>query len=577
MNRTLGKNATKEICEAMKNLAGKTASFEAERLAKTHQVSKSRIYEITKNIRNLRNKRSDAGTSKWILEPGNDLWIAFQLVVASNQAPDLALETVHERIFEEHNRAANLPTLNMFRKLLNQYGFSKNQRKNKTVSYRLNEHPNPGARIRFDNSCLKPVYLNSGNRRALRIDPRDVNENHPLTKKNLLKVYVQVAVDDCTRRTHARYIAANGLTSRLQLEFELETYAIFGLPLEKISDNGGEMRKEVATADQLLNRIAETSGGFRHTYIEAHNAKSNGKVEGRHKFIQNMERLVLLAMEEGHTVTLENLNYFATQLCTKYNEININRTTGQTPMVRWHSRKILSRNIPFEILKSALLSDIFEVTMAGDVSVSFNNVKYQLPREQPFIDYISRKDKIKVIVPESIEVLLVNLPDDRADFWREVTKVIATPDIANDYKSVPLSGTETLRKQLVESRKIEIKATKAKLKTGEELPAIPYWNREVKIPQKSNQPLIFPQRTPSVSVEDIERIMPLPSSLASEPELTYWQAVSQFGKDFQTKAECKQFLSTIFIDESETILESEIQNAIENREFTERRRLLKAV
>jgi hypothetical protein len=579
MNRKLGKKALEEIRDAMRGKVGTPAKQEAVRLAERYGVGMQRIYELTSDIRPTQKTRADKGKTKWILEEGNDLWKAFELVVASKQSPDHALETVALRIREKENREANLPTLPMFQKLLAQNGFSKKERTNKKVSYRRWESKFPGEIYQMDGSSLKEgFWFDNKTRKVLRIPVTEVNKNHPNKNPNQVPVWQLCAVDDCTRRTYLKYIVKDKLNSRDMLEFELEVFAEWGLSLKTYTDNGGEMRKDVAEADILLNSITATVGGYEHIKHLPHNAKATGKVEIRHQFAQKMEKLIMLAIEEGDTVTVEKLDNFAKNISKFYNEKHVNRTTGQTPMERWWSRKILARQIPYEILKSALLSDIFDPLMGGDCTIFRNGTVYQLPRVRPYLNYTTNKTKIKVIIPENIDVILVQLPCDRADEWREVSKIVASADVAGEFKQVAESSKEQLRKRLKSTRSEEVKTIKETRKQTGEGEAIPNWNRDVEV-EPSKDVLIFPQKTPAVSVADVDRIIPIASQFTSEREVSFWDAYKDddFISTFQSDDEAKEFLLKLFGSRDAVMLYSEVESAIKNREFTQRRGLLKAV
>ncbi len=572
MNRKLGKKALEDIRDSIKHAVN--TKQEAVRLAGVYGVNWQRIYEVTEDIRPKQKTRSDKGKTKWELTPDTDLWQVFELVSHSNQPPDLALETVQMRIREDENREANLPRIGVLRRLLNKKGLSRMDKKNKKGAFRRWESKFPGEIIQFDNSGLKVGYftddVSKRTRAVLRIlgDDEIDNKNHPTAKK-LIRVWQQCAVDDCSRQTLLRYKVKEKLTSRDQLEFELLVFEKFGLPLKTYTDNGGEMRGDVAEVDKLLDVITKNAGGFEHLKHKAHNAKATGKTEIRHQYAQKMERLIALAIEEGHQITPELLEAFGERISKNYNEVHINRTTGQTPMERWWSRKIVSRQIPYEVLASALLSDIFEAKMNGDVTVTHKSKTYQLPRVQPFVDYVSSKEKLKIVVPENIDVLLVRLPCDASDQWREVTKVIAVADEAGEYKQVAESESQQLQKQLKATRIERIKKTKE----AENKPAIPYVTREVEVIQ-SEKLLSFPQKTPEITIADVERVLPIATSLTSEPEFAYWDAVNEFTNEFATKGECKQFLSTIFADKLQRLPISVIRTELDNRR---RRTILKAV
>src|SRR5947209_20252335 len=80
-NQVLGNLAIEEIRKAMYGLRGPIAKYEAERLAKFYNISVSRVYDITRDLRPKRKRRTDKGTRAADLLENDGLRYAAELVV----------------------------------------------------------------------------------------------------------------------------------------------------------------------------------------------------------------------------------------------------------------------------------------------------------------------------------------------------------------------------------------------------------------------------------------------------------------------------------------------------------------
>jgi hypothetical protein len=355
------------------------------------------------------------------------------------------------------------------------------------------------------------------------------------------------------------------------VRFECEAYGILGVPNKLYTDNGSEFKGRHIRAAKILNRIPTIveSGGYQHITHAPGNSQASGKVEVAHKWAEKMDRLVGLAVSEGQTVTIDTLNQFADRVCSHY-DAQINRSTGEKPLDRWHGKRVVVRKLPAEIIESALLSDEFQVTLDASMTVSHKGATYHVPSCQPFVNYIGQK--VTIVVPPNIDLILLTLPDG-AEF--EIAKLVATADKAGDFKRVADSSAEDLKKRLRTTRKEEIREIKEKSKLTGQIAPVPHYN--VEIEQAATNVSHFPHLEKVATVEEIAAVTPVIEPPKYDPSIGYWQAVAEFSNAFAGGVdEAKEFLLGIFPNQAGELAKSEVETAIASR-HTQRKGLLKAV
>jgi transposase InsO family protein len=543
----------------MRGLTGKSAKQTAARLAELNGVDWRHIYKLTRDLRPARKKRSDAGKRTFEVVEGSDTWKAMQLVIVDKLDPDQALLTCKTR------GITNLPSLEYFQRLLRENGLGKKQRRTGKRAFRRWEAENPGELFQIDVTALKIRWEDEKTRRILRIE--GVDKNHPQMDPTKLRVWQIMLVDDCSRRRFLRYITTTHITSLEMVRFECEAFEKLGVPQKLYTDNGSEFKGYHVRAEKILNKILADDGGYRHITHAPGNSQASGKVEVAHKWAEKMDRLVGLAVSEGQHVTIEDLNQFADRVCEFYDN-RLHRSTGETPLARWHSRRVIVRKLPKDIIESALMSDEFEVTLDAAMTVAHKGTIYKVPGVQPFVNYIGQK--VKVVVPLNIDLILLALPDG-SEF--ELEKIVATADKAGDFKSVADSTGENLKKRLKETRKQEIREIKEqKRKTGQIAP-VPHYNVPVEVPETNVTHFPHPERV--VSHEEIAAVTSIPSKVYTGKVIGYWEAVGMYADRFANVDEAKEFLLGVFPGMEGSFPSSDVETAIDRRH--EKQRLLRAV
>jgi hypothetical protein len=561
-NKRLGEIAKKEIETAMRGLSGTAAKQMAVRLAEIHDIGWQRIYTLTKHLRPERKKRADAGKRTFEIVEGTDLWTAAQFVIVDKLDPDQALLTCQVR------GLTNLPTLETFQRMLRENGLNRQARRIAKRAFRRWEAEFPGEIFQIDVTALKVRWQDEKTRRILRID--GVDKNHPQMDPDKLRVWQIMLVDDHSRRRFLRYVVTRAITSTEMVRFLCEAFIELCIPHKIYSDQGGELKGRHIHAAKILNSLLKDQGGYVHMPHSPHNAQATGKVENAHKWAEKMDRLVGLAITEGQTVTIEDLNRFADRACEDYNN-RPHRVTKETPMARWYAKRVVLRKLPAEVVESALLSDEFTVTLDAGMTVARDGQVYKIPGVQPFVDFIGQK--VSVVVPPNIDLILIALPNG-AEY--EVEKIFATADKAGEFRSTADSNAETLKKRLKETRREEVKATKQKQKqTGEILP-VPHYN--VMIEQPATNVAMFPHAEHVVPVEVVNKVTPIPTPLYEGRDIGYWEAVAEFSSAFENVDETKNFMLELFPGMDGIQPFAKVEEAVNRRhDRDERRSPLRAV
>lgn len=571
-HKKLGEIAIQEIEASMRGLRGSAAKQQAVSMADLHDVSWQHIYELTKHLRPTRKPRADKGKRTYQIVEGTDLWTAAQLVIADKLDPDQALLTCTAR------GLTNLPTLETFRRLLCEKNLGKKARRTPKRAFRNWEAAAPGEMFQIDVTALKVRWKDEKTRRILRIE--GVDKNHPQMDATKLRVWQIMLVDDHSRRRFLRYVATTHITSKEMVRFECEAFSQLGIPHKLYTDNGSEFKGYHLRAEKILNSVLKDLGGYRHLTHAPGNSQASGKVENAHKWAEKMDRYVGLAVSEGQHVRIEDLNRFADRVCEAYDN-RLHRGTGETPIARWHATRVVVRTLDPAVIESALLSEEFTVVLDASMTVAYKGTAYKVPGVQPFVDFIGQK--VKVVVPPSIDLILLTLPD-HSEY--ELEKVVATADQAGEFRSTADSNAETLTKRLKETRKEDIKAAKAKQKqTGEILP-VPHYN--VVIEQPASNVARFPHAEHVVPVAEVNKVVPiietrdkrqetrargsnLPSPVSSLPssydgrDITYWEAVAEYTSQFENVDEAKNFMLDLFPGMTGTVPEIKVAEAVKRR------------
>lgn len=541
----------------MNGLTGAAAKAEAVRLGEIYGCSWQHIYGMTSDLRQgQRRTRSDAGKRKFDIVEGTDTFEVASLVIHGKLDPDQALLTA------KANGHTNVPTLATMQRILRERQMNGKQRRTGRRNHRRFEAAAPLDIVQIDCTALKVRWKDIKTRRILRIE--GVDKNHPMLDTDKIRVWQIMAVDDHSRRRFLRYVVCGHITSRDMVRFACELFVEWGLPRVIYSDNGPEFKAFFAKAIKILSSIpaiAET-GGCEHLRHMPNNPQASGKVEVAHKWAEKMDRYIGLAEARGIEVTADTLDGFAESICEHYNHVKVHRTTGETPMARWHGTQVLKRMLPAEVVTAALLFDEAERLLTETMTVRVGKLDYRIPARDaagnpsPFMVGM----KLRVVVPHELEQIFVTLPNGQE---YDIDKVVATADVAGEWKSAIPSEAEVLTKKLKDHFVAKNKEAKELKKTTGEVYQVPHFNHEIAVPDTNVRH--FPHPEIAVTAAELGEVVPVPVTEYVGKPVTYWEAVAEYQDSFATKDEAKQFLLGLFPEKTGELPSTEVAAAINGR------------
>ncbi len=555
--RKLGDIAIAEIREAIGRCTNpKQRSAEVGRLADLYGVSRSRIYDITRDLRPRRKKRGDAGLRTAELMEHEGLKLAAAFVVTHHLEPADALRTVEERGYE-------VPVeLQTFQKYMREHGLNRKNRLRESKIFRRFEAEAPGDVFQFDISGSKERWFDTKTRRIVQVSKLEVSKNHPNEVKTRTRVWRFVLTDDHSRMRFIRFVACDKPNSSHVVSFLLEAYQELGVPKILYTDNDAVIKfGRNQRASQILDKALTDSGGYKLLQHMPGNSRATGKVEVAHKYVERLEKLLGLLISEGREITLEVLSDFANQISEEWNS-SPNRATGEKPIARWNSKRHLIRKVDAEVLRSAFLVDEFAVTIGGDLTIRHKGKAWQLPADQHFENLVhrqSRSNRVRIVFPEDGDSFFL-IDFDGNEF--EVVKVEASPDTFGEFKSTPDDIAERTRKELRAHARDYAKREKELNRSGHTPKPIPLIDTVFE-PEKTNV-ASFPQPEEDVTEKVLEAAPGgRPAAGYAGHLISYWDAVRKYEDRFASKAECKAFLDNYFSSREEEEPETPIREAIE--------------
>lgn len=563
-----------EIRNAMTGLSGAAAKAEAMRLADQHGCHWSIIYAATKDLRPRRKKRTDSGKRRVDLKAHAGMSLATSQVVAHNLNPELALELARA---SGHETPISLGT---YRRYLNQDGLNRGQLRTSRVVHRRFEATAPGQIFQMDFTGLKERWVDTKTRRLLHVSEAEVNRNHPNRNPRRQRVWAAVMVDDYARFLYFQFLAADKLNSSDVIKFELACFREMGVPLRLYTDNDPIIVSQWnRRAASILDRALTDSGGFKLEQHTPGNPNATGKVERTHQLIEEAEKLIGCCDESP---TIEELNFFAPQVCLKRNWTE-HRTTGMKPAIRFRSGTEVMRQAPPEILTAAFTArDIDAVKVNSDVTINVDGIRWQLPREphvglslrgakqipNPFVELAARGKSMKVVWTREADWFLAIVGEDEF----ELSKVEAVADSADEYKSVVMSAAENNKNHFKGVAAEVRKAARAARKAGEPSPiVVPGVHVPFEIAAQQ-RPAMFPRKEVTLDLSEWAAHAGQPSIVSERPltlvaaaRLLADEEVFELNDAGQVAQADMNWLRSLFANRDQ-VNESEIRTAVAGRD-----------
>lgn len=489
-NSKLSAADKQEICAVLSNLKGARRKAEVQNFADFYSVHPATIYAAAKLAGTERKRRSDAGQRRFDLLTCDALKFAAELVANQKLQPELALETMRENADLFGSVEINLGT---FRRYLREHGISRTQAKKNRDPHRNFRAEFPGQIFQFDMSGVKERWVDVKTRAIHKVSVLEVSKNHTNRRNDRIPLWKFSLVDDYSSKKFVRFVACEKPNTVYVSEFLKAAFLLMGLPFMLYTDRDVVIHnKRTMRGAKFINEAFKDSGGFILDRHQAGNPQATGKVERAHQIVEEYEKLLGVKAEFGTLPNVDGLNNFADWLCDRYNN-KVHRTTGIAPNIAFRNTTNPLRIINAEQFDAAFKARDLSLKVNADVTISVDNIKYQLSRKDsdPFIQLAASGQKIEVywldddiffacVVPNGDEFIVEKLP--------------AKADRAGDYKTLPETVAEKTRKELKRSQK----ARKIAIKEAQKLQDAPLLivpGLDTPIPERAAGILNFPQKT----------------------------------------------------------------------------------
>jgi hypothetical protein len=446
---------------ALAGLSGALAKQEAARWATHARVHVNRIYEVTKDVRPVRKRRADHGKR---LADINHPMVKFAIeaiLIRGRLDPDQAIEqTEMQPEFAGQRFPVSIGTL--LRYLRKDYGLDRKQRRSSRVikPHRRFEAEKPMDIYQFDISGLKKRwYYDVTTRRILKVSELEVSENHPNENPSRQQLWSFHLLDDHSRLYYLRFIPCLKPNATHVIKFLWEAFRELGIPKVLYTDNDpiivcNKTRNAAAVLDRYFEQLG--LGGFKLDQHLPGNPNATGKVEAGHKIMAKHWNLLGARFRAP---TFDDIEKIAIQACGRHNWA-VHSETGEMPMIRFRRSHEPMRMPPAAVLDSAFTADRLRLSITAAITISVNNIEYQLPRTEmvrgpgamseppavagghsdqsamvpnPFLNRAGKRGdvhKIDVIWPFDADYFLAIA--DQTQF--EIPRLIAVADAAGQYK-----------------------------------------------------------------------------------------------------------------------------------------------
>ncbi len=395
-----------EIEQEMFGLVGTEAKIKAGYLAAKMGFDISRIYHYSKSVRPGRQKRKDQGILRAVSD--EDLK---QLLVYTVQhdfsAPHLAM------VAEENGININPGTYN---RILRKKRLSRRENKINLQPFRRWEAEYPNQLHQIDSTVAQQFYLDDDGSVGYE-SPSQRYKNKAGNRKPRL-VLIQV-IDDHSRVKYARFTLGNHYLAWMEalynfwIKKSVNYFPAYGLCKILYSDNDSVIKsKRFTKAMEKLGVKIQTH--------EVGNSQAKGKVENGFRVLQEFEKVTKIkkwsSLDEANEALFDFLIWYNSRP---------HSSTKERPFERWLKIDPATLvNAPGEELFNLLHLDFCTRLIHADLHVEMFGKQFQLPRRQPFVNYVGKRveicwyprddERIFVIIEEKDYEILYSKPDVHA-------------------------------------------------------------------------------------------------------------------------------------------------------------------
>ena len=400
--RQIDRDKTTAIQQRMAGLTGKAASAAANTCARDFGISVKYVYEITREFRPRRKRRSDTATTHIDLTDKQRLYLLSQIIENKTSA-ECALQTAQDT--ENKDLCFYIPpeveiTPQTINRWLSSRGLGYADRKQVSAHTPYTKRSATSANeVWFlDGTVGEQFYIEEDGEHIFWHDP--INRRKP----RLPQAIILNVVDGFSRVEFMDLYTAEDAVSLCDFTYKACTpkydfleFPFYGIPTEIYSDPGPAMMAAKFRRFCDVMDVTFIPHKPRHPW-------SKGMVERAFRTLIDRQR----ARKRAPRWTKAEFRNFLYRYCLMYNN-RVHSSTGEKPFVRWtrsiESGEAVFRAAPPETLKRLLSFDLVERTLEPSGEIRAYNRRFYIGREL--------QTRMAALVGHKVEVLLDHADKDR--------------------------------------------------------------------------------------------------------------------------------------------------------------------
>ncbi|HEX6038961.1 hypothetical protein [Longimicrobium sp.] len=420
---------------------GRRAAFVREQ-ADLLGCAPSTIYRALEKVAPVRTRqrRSDAGAMRAM---NQETFLDLAAFTARfDFEAELAIDT-----YNANRAAAGLPSVDChpetLRRHLRQKQVSRRHNVQDLRVHRAWEAPYSNHTHQIDSTQAHCYYIDRDS--SIGHEPAvALNKNKPGNERP--RVWMIGMVDDYSRLRWGRFFTSEAgqcwwalMERAWRKPADTSVWPAYGMPQQVYSDCGTGYKSSLVR--RTMGELGvEYRSALPSTEHET-NAQAKGKIERALQLLQLFEKLTKMRRFDD----LEEMNRAFEKFLVFINR-RVHARTGQSPFHRWlagmHDRSV--RLLPPPEVTARMAFDQRERLVSKTLEIRLESQVYQLPRRAPFIDFIGQKVMVEYRRHDLSRITVIL---DREE--HEIEAVVATPDVAGEWKSAPVPDAVKLKRELL--------------------------------------------------------------------------------------------------------------------------------
>ena len=425
----LGSLSQHEIRSALAGKRGAEARAAAQEVAAHLGCSIGYIYRLTADVRaGERKARADRGKRRIEIAPEIE-----KFMLGLTHDKDFSADHVLWATAKHFGFKEDFISVGTYNAWLRRYRLSRRDRGRDRRPYRSWEWQSGNALHQYDTTVASAFYINDDGSIGCEPDYQRY-KNKPGNRRSRLILYS--LIDDYSRTIYGRFYKSENTYNLLNFVFhawsqkEDKRFPLYGIPSHFYADQGSPSKSKLFT--KALEKLGVERVETTPAHWDEFGSRKHGKIE--RTFGEGLWKEFQKNTLAFRFANLEEMNAAAFDWLVHINNKR-HSVTGEARFARWLRTVGTPRSMPSQELFDMLHWDSTTRKVTGNLQISLNGRKYQLPYRRPFINWVGcevecfwhPRNQDKVVVCYDFQEVELGAP------------II---DIGGEYKAVPKTERE---------------------------------------------------------------------------------------------------------------------------------------